>query len=380
MKFTKKLLATALVFTMLIGLMPTITLASDITVTIDGQPLTFAGQGPVMTNGRTMVPVRGVFETLGFVVDWDIPTRTATLTRADYTVIISVGSYTFTTNGTSHTLDVPAQLIGGSTMLPIAAVLRSVGYHVDWDNATRTVLITSSVAYVPQPTPPATVPNTAIGRHLGIAYTVLSHEYTSDAWVGTTRWQFLQVHGNLNLNNFPAFTEYALPDFFNSNPGDAFIVTWDRGYQSLIIDLGGGQLHREWLFEDEWSDFLSHFDLDQVRERIEYYGSDLNVPEGHVFFQPDWVMNEFSFDFNDGTITRWQFIHVDGFDTRRFQEFHQVGNIFGSEQWNFFLVLSRDGSKSIHVDVGGAFDLSDPAYRPDWLTPYHRAFYVIALD
>jgi hypothetical protein len=41
-------------------------------------------------------------------------------------------------------LDVPAQIIGGRTMLPIRAVLESVGFYVDWNEANRTVLVSSS--------------------------------------------------------------------------------------------------------------------------------------------------------------------------------------------------------------------------------------------
>ena len=61
-------------------------------------------------------------------------------------VVITIDSSTFIVNGTSHILDVPAQIIGGRTMLPIAVVLRSVGYEVDWDGETSTVAITS---YIP---------------------------------------------------------------------------------------------------------------------------------------------------------------------------------------------------------------------------------------
>ena len=58
-----------------------------------------------------------------------------------------------------HNLDVPAQIIGGRTMLPIAAVVRSVGYEVDWDAETRTVVITSRAeAPVTLPQPPVQEP------------------------------------------------------------------------------------------------------------------------------------------------------------------------------------------------------------------------------
>jgi len=115
-----------------------------ITVTINDTPVIFADQPPVIVNGRTLVPVRGVFEALGFDVTWNEQTRQATLSRADATIVITINSATFTTNGISHILDVPAQVIGGRTMLPIRAVLESMGYDLGWEEATRTVLIVTN--------------------------------------------------------------------------------------------------------------------------------------------------------------------------------------------------------------------------------------------
>ncbi|MCL1787874.1 MAG: copper amine oxidase N-terminal domain-containing protein [Defluviitaleaceae bacterium] len=152
MRFTKKLLAMALTLVLVFAAMPMTAFANDsITVTIDGQVIIFADQEPVIIDGRTLVPVGGVFGALGFTPTWDSATRTATLTRSDYVVVITIDSATFTTNGVTYTLDVPAQIINGRTMLPIRAVLESVGYELDWDSATRTVLI-SSGGTVSEPT------------------------------------------------------------------------------------------------------------------------------------------------------------------------------------------------------------------------------------
>ena len=112
-----------------------------ITVTINGTPAIFTDQLPVIVNGRTLVPVRGVFEALGFDVSWNEQARQATLSRADATIVITIDSATFTTNGVSHALDVPAQIIGGRTMIPLRAVLESVGYELAWDENTQTVII-----------------------------------------------------------------------------------------------------------------------------------------------------------------------------------------------------------------------------------------------
>jgi len=115
-----------------------------ITVTINNTSVNFVDQPPTIVDGRTLVPVRGVFEALGFVPTWNEEARQATLTRADATIVITIDSVTFTTNGVSHALDVPAQIIGGRTMVPLRAILESVGYDLDWDGVTRTVIVTTS--------------------------------------------------------------------------------------------------------------------------------------------------------------------------------------------------------------------------------------------
>jgi hypothetical protein len=117
---------------------------APITVTINNTPVNFADQPPTVVDGRTLVPVRGVFEALGFDVGWNEQARQVTLSRANDTIVITLDSATFTTNSASHTLDVPAQSIGGRTMLPIRAVLESVGYNLGWNEATRTVIITAN--------------------------------------------------------------------------------------------------------------------------------------------------------------------------------------------------------------------------------------------
>jgi hypothetical protein len=117
---------------------------SAISVTINGTAVNFTDQQPTIVDGRTLVPVRGVFEGLGFEVSWNEQARQVTLSRDSETIIITIGSETFTTNGQNHTLDVPAQIIGGSTMIPLRAVLESVGHNLDWNENTRTVIITSN--------------------------------------------------------------------------------------------------------------------------------------------------------------------------------------------------------------------------------------------
>lgn len=129
---------------LLVLLMSVTIYANEVSVMVNGQRVNFEGQGPVIVDDRTLVPVRGVFEMLGFEVGWDEVTRRVTLSGDDV-VVITIGSAVFTTNGVSYNLDVPAQIIGDRTMLPIRHVLESVGFTVGWDNATRTVLVSGDI-------------------------------------------------------------------------------------------------------------------------------------------------------------------------------------------------------------------------------------------
>jgi len=141
----KKILSIILALVLLLAFVPNVIASANtpISVFINGQRVVFPDQNPVVVDGRTLVPVRGVFEDLDFYVDWNPATRQATLTRGNNLIVITIGSNVFTTNGVSRTLDVPAQTIGGRTMLPLRLVLESVGYTLDWNAATSTVTITS---------------------------------------------------------------------------------------------------------------------------------------------------------------------------------------------------------------------------------------------
>jgi len=126
----------------LIMFAPIVASASDISVVIDEtRNVNFDGQPPAMVDSRVLVPIRGVFEALGFTPSWDGQNSQATLTRHDFTVVVTIGSRYFTTNGVTHALDVPAQNIGGRTLVPLRAILESMGYELGWEGATQTVSV-----------------------------------------------------------------------------------------------------------------------------------------------------------------------------------------------------------------------------------------------
>lgn len=116
----------------------------SVNIVIDGVQQNYP-QPAVAVNGRTLVPLRGIFEALGAKVEWDNATRTATGTKDGIEVVVQIDNKTAYVNGKAVELDVPAQIIGGSTMVPLRFISESLGARVEWDNATRTAIITSQV-------------------------------------------------------------------------------------------------------------------------------------------------------------------------------------------------------------------------------------------
>ena len=117
--------------------------AEEIKVLLDGVYLSF-DQPPIIEEGRTLVPLRVIFEALGASVEWDPETQTVTAVKDDLTISLQIGSAILSKNGEAIILDVPAQIVGGRTLVPARAVAESFGAFVDWENDTRTVIILTS--------------------------------------------------------------------------------------------------------------------------------------------------------------------------------------------------------------------------------------------
>ena len=118
---------------------------NQISVIIGDTPVNFAVQQPILADGHVLAPVDELFDVLGFCVTWQPQTQQIRLLGAGAGMfIITLNDNAFTTGSGSYTLDVPIQVIGDSTMVPIRAILESIGYDVQWDEAAQTVIITFS--------------------------------------------------------------------------------------------------------------------------------------------------------------------------------------------------------------------------------------------
>lgn len=116
-------------------------------VFLNGSQLQF-DVSPVIDDGRTLVPMRTIFEALGAEITWNQVTRTVTAVKGNTKITITVGSKIAYKNGEPFVLDVPAKIISGRTMVPLRFISESLGADVSWDGATQSVRINSKTAPV----------------------------------------------------------------------------------------------------------------------------------------------------------------------------------------------------------------------------------------
>ncbi len=113
-----------------------------IPVFIDGLPVVFDVQ-PVIANGRTLVPFRAVAEALNVNVTWDGADQTILASDGKISVRLQIGDVTASRNEIPVTLEAPPVILDGRTLIPLRFFSEAFNCQVVWDEAKRSVKITS---------------------------------------------------------------------------------------------------------------------------------------------------------------------------------------------------------------------------------------------
>jgi len=102
---------------------------------------------PIVQNGRTLVPVRFISENIGAKVSWNDATQTVGITTEAKYITLQLGSDQMIVDGNAVTLDVPAQEIGGRTLIPLRALVEALGKQVFWDDRGLILITDAPVTY-----------------------------------------------------------------------------------------------------------------------------------------------------------------------------------------------------------------------------------------
>ncbi len=144
---TKRILSVFAASAMTVSMVPGSFAANDdVRVIINGTELKISENDtkPFIEEGRTLVPMRAIFDALGASVEWDDATKTVTSTSNNGRVEMQIGSDIVKINGNEVKIDVPAKIVNERTVVPVRVVSEGLNCKVDWSQETMTVTITSA--------------------------------------------------------------------------------------------------------------------------------------------------------------------------------------------------------------------------------------------
>ena len=98
-------------------------------------------------NGRTLIPLRKTIENIGGSVDYQHKDQIITIKKDKTTIVLAINSSTIYINGNQVEMDTKAVLINNRTYIPVRIVFEALGYKVNWQAAGRSVYISTKVDY-----------------------------------------------------------------------------------------------------------------------------------------------------------------------------------------------------------------------------------------
>ncbi|MBE7031241.1 MAG: hypothetical protein E7409_07435 [Ruminococcaceae bacterium] len=140
MKRTRRMIAVVLTVLMCFSLSQAVFAKEYVRVKVGGELLE-TGLKAFVENGRTMLPLRALFEKIGAKVGWDGETERITATKGDRTIAFQVGSNIMTVNGEERTMDVAPVVISNNTFIPLRACAEAFDIEVEWVEQTHTVKV-----------------------------------------------------------------------------------------------------------------------------------------------------------------------------------------------------------------------------------------------
>ncbi len=116
----------------------------DIKIFVNGTKIDFSKYDnvmPVIENGRTLVPIRAVSETLLCEVLWHDDTQQIDITKDDIFIKLTIGSTIAYVNGEEILLDTAPDIRNSRTLVPLRFISESFKLSVDWNGESRTITI-----------------------------------------------------------------------------------------------------------------------------------------------------------------------------------------------------------------------------------------------
>lgn len=127
------------------------------TLTVDGKKIN-CEVPPIVFDDYSVVPARDVFESMGAKVSWEASSQLVTVKYDKVKIELNINNTTVKVNGIKRTAPIPPKLINGKTMIPVRFVAETLGFKVDFDSKTDTIIINTKKETEVKPKPEVTNP------------------------------------------------------------------------------------------------------------------------------------------------------------------------------------------------------------------------------
>ena len=189
-------------------------------VVVDGKVLV-TDVPPVMVKERVYVPMRAVYESLGYIVTWNEALQMPTMFTPDYAYFLNfyVDRGTIYSSYQDRTVEMNPKPFyhNDRTMVPLRFVAEMLSCQVDWDDATQTAYINTAAQGTTTPNAQKT-PKDIISENINSVVTILT-----DAGQGS---------GFFYLKNGIVVTNYHVI----ANARTIFIKTYSgQTYQTFVL-------------------------------------------------------------------------------------------------------------------------------------------------
>lgn len=113
------------------------------TIVIDSRTIQ-SDTAPYIVSGTTLVPLRVISENMGASVDWNEAERKVTVKKGNTTITLQIDEYLAYVNGDALTISMAPRISNGRTMVPLRFIGETLDCEVGWDAETKTVIITTN--------------------------------------------------------------------------------------------------------------------------------------------------------------------------------------------------------------------------------------------
>ena len=146
----KRTFYAALLALLLVGVLATSVLAAP-RVYVNGFEVKF-DQPPILENGRLLVPLRAIFESLEAQVNWNDATQTVeAISKHGEKLTLQIGSSTgkLEVDGSysNISMDVPPKVVNGRTLVPLRVIGESFNKEVSWETKSLSAYINDAKNY-----------------------------------------------------------------------------------------------------------------------------------------------------------------------------------------------------------------------------------------